>query len=356
MSNPHSRRQPRPSIAKESGLLQRARQFLRERFPGTTPHFVVGYSGGQDSLALLLVLRELERLGACRVTAAHVDHGLRPDSTEAAERAMAVLAELGVPAVLKTAEGSLRRAYPGQSVEDIARRFRYQQLTRVLEEVGADAIAVAHHRRDQAETVLLHLMRGAGLAGLRGMVADHLLAVTWFQKPGYGPATMVRVVRPFLREAPEEIAAVAERSGLPIIEDGTNASLEFRRNRIRHELLPLMEEIAPGATGRIVSLAEIVHEDEVAFNEVSMMFLARSMDDEALMWEALQGAPKGLQRRVVRGWIEGIAQVDELSRERVDAVIELARRNEGGKRVELGDGWLVRFARGRLEVVRPGRR
>jgi tRNA(Ile)-lysidine synthase len=355
MTSEKPRRQPRPSIPKESGLLQRARQFLKDHFPGHIPHLVVGYSGGQDSLALLLVVRELERLGACRMTAAHVDHRLRPDSAEAAERALVVASDLGVPCVLKAAPGSLRKAYPGQSVEDIARRFRYQMLTRVLEEVEADAIAVAHHRGDQAETVLLHILRGSGLAGLRGMLPDHLLAVTWMQKPGFGPATRVRVVRPFLHEPPEALAGIVAQSGLPVIEDPTNVSPEFRRNRVRHELLPLMEEIAPGAAGRLVALADIAHEDDQALDNVSLLFLDRSLDGESLLWESLQGAPQGLRRRVVRFWLLRCSEVDELSLDRVDAVIELADRSVGGKRVELGDGWRVRYRSGHLDIIPPGR-
>jgi tRNA(Ile)-lysidine synthase len=355
MTSKKPRRQPRPSLLKESGLLQRARQFLKERFPGQEPHLVVGYSGGRDSLALLLVFRELDRLGACRVTAAHVDHRLRPDSAEAAERALKVAGDLGIPCVLKVAPESLRKAFPGQSVEDVARRFRYQQLTRVVEEAGADVIAVGHHRGDQVETVLLHILRGSGLAGLRGMLPDSLLAVTWLQKPGSGPATKVRVIRPFLHEPPEVLHELVAGSGLPVIDDPTNAEPDFRRNRIRHELLPLMEDIAPGAAGRIAALANLAHEDDQALENVSLLFLDRSLDGDTLQWEALRGAPLGLRRRVVRQWLLRFAEVDELSLDRVDAVIELASRGQGGKRVDVGDGWLVRFGRGQLDIVPPGR-
>lgn len=356
MTREKPRPQPRPSFPKESGLFQRARRFLKEHFPGQVPHLVAGYSGGKDSLALLLVLRELDRLGACRLTAAHVDHRLRPDSAEAAERALKVASDLGVPCVLRAAPGSLRRAYPGQSVEDIARRFRYQQLTRVLEEVGADAIAVGHHRGDQVETVLLHILRGSGLAGLRGMLPDSLLAVTWMQKPGFGPATRVRIVRPFLHEPPEALAELVTASGLPVIEDPTNAEPDFARNRVRHELLLLIEDIAPGAAGRIVALADLAHEDDLALDNVSLLFLERALDGETLLWESLRGAPQGLRRRVVRQWLLRFSRVDELSLDRVDAVIDLASGGTGGKRVEIGDGWVVRHARGRLDIVPPGKK
>ncbi len=356
MTNEKPRRQPRPSVPKESGLLQRARQFLKDHFPGQVPHLVVGYSGGRDSLALLLVFRELDRLGACRVTAAHVDHQLRPDSAEAAERALKVAGDLGVPCVLRAAPESLRKAHPGQSVEDIARRFRYQQLTRVVEEAGADAIAVAHHRGDQVETVLLHILRGAGLAGLRGMLPDSRLAVTWVQKLGFGPSTRVRIVRPFLHEPPEALAELVAASGQPVIEDPTNAEPDFARNRVRHELLPLIEDIAPGAAGRIVALADLAHEDDLALDEIAAMFLERSLDGETLLWESVHGAPQGLRRRVVRQWLLRFSEVDELSLDRVDAVIDLAVRGQGGKEVDVGGGWRVRYRSGQLDIVRPGKK
>ena len=355
MTSETPRRQPRPSFPKESGLLQRARQFLKDHFPDQVPHLVVGYSGGRDSLALLLVFRELDRLGACRVTAAHVDHRLRPDSAAAADRAMGVARQLGVPCVLKTAQASLRKAHPGQSVEDVARRFRYQQLTRVVEEVGADAIAVGHHRGDQAETVLLHILRGSGLTGLRGMLPDSMLAVTWMQKPGFGPATQVRIVRPFLHEPPEALQQLVDASEMPVIEDPTNVEPDFTRNRVRHELLPLMEDIAPGSTGRLVALADIAHEDDQALDNVSLLFLDRALDGETLLWESLQGAPQGLRRRVVRHWLLRFAEVDELSLDRVDAVIDLAARGRGGKEVDVGGGWRVNHRSGRLDIIPPGK-
>ncbi|HEV2128154.1 MAG TPA: tRNA lysidine(34) synthetase TilS [Thermomicrobiales bacterium] len=330
----------------ESGLIQRVRRFLRDHFRGEAPHLVVGYSGGQDSLALLLVLGELERLGACRVTAAHVDHGLRPEAAQDAERVVEIGCALGVDVRVYRPETPLREQYRGRSVEDAARVFRYRTLASVVSTVNADAIAVAHHARDQAETVLLHVLRGSGLAGLSGMAADKVLPV-----PGSMSGVEMRVIRPFLHESPETLVELVERSGLPIIEDPSNTSPDFRRNRIRHALLPLMEDIAPGATGRLVSLADILRADEEALDDVSHLLLHRTTDDASrLVWDPIQGAPVGLQRRVVRHWILQSGFSGDLSRERIEAVVELTRRNEGGKQIEIGGGWSVRYAEGRLEL------
>ncbi len=333
----------------ESGLVQRVRQFLRDAFPGRRPHLLVGYSGGQDSVALLLVLSELDRLGTCRLSVVHVDHALRPDSAEAAERAVAVGLGLGLEVRVHRTEAPLRERFPGRSVEDAARIFRYQVLARTAAQAGADAIVVGHHARDQAETVLLHILRGSGLAGLAGMAADGVLPV-----PGSLSGERMRVIRPFLHEVPEVLAGLVARSGVPVIEDPSNADPVFRRNRVRHELLPLLEDIAPGAVGRVVSLADILHADEEALDDVARVLLARAADETGtLSWGTVRGAPVGLQRRVVRRWLLDHDPPGELGRERVDAVIGLAGRDEGGKRVEIGDGWEVAYARGRLALIRP---
>ena len=344
-------RQPRPSALKESGLLQRARRFLRDAFPDAAPRLVLGYSGGQDSLALLLVLLVLRRLRKCELTVVHVDHGLRPESGEDAARVVEIGRELGVEVLVRRPEMPLVEQYPGRSIEDAARAFRYRSLAEVVGDVGADAVAVAHHARDQAETVLLHLFRGSGLSGLAGMAADTMLPV-----PGSTSGAVVRVIRPFLHESPEALAEIVERSGVTVIEDPSNISPDFRRNRLRHELLPLMEEIAPGATGRLVSLADVLHADDEALKDVAHALVHRTSDEDGgLSWDAVGGAPIGLQRRVVRGWILHSGFSGDLARERVDAVVELASRNESGKQVEIGGGWLVRYAQGRLDMVPTGR-
>jgi tRNA(Ile)-lysidine synthase len=350
MTSETPRRQPRPSIPKESGLLQRARQFLKDHFPGQTPRLVVSYSGGRDSLALLLVLSELRRLDQCNLSVVHVDHALREESAEDASKAVEVGRQVGVKVAVWRPQRPLLETFPGRGVEDAARSYRYGALARVVEEAGADAIAVGHHARDQAETILLHLLRGSGLAGLGGMAPDAVLPV-----PGSVSGAEMRVIRPFLHEPPEALAEVVQLSGLPVIEDPSNTSPDFRRNRVRHELLPLLEDIAPGATGRLVALADIADEDDQALDNVSLLFLDRSLDGETLLWESLKGAPQGLRRRVVRHWLLRFTEADELSLDRVDAVIALASGSEGGKRVEIGGGWIVCLRSGRLDIVPPGK-
>jgi tRNA(Ile)-lysidine synthase len=348
MASEKPRREPRPSIRKESGLLQRARQFLKDRFPGQTPRLVVGYSGGRDSLALLLVLAELRRLDRCKLTVVHVDHGLRAESAEDAARAVEIGKLLGVKVQTVRPERPLTETFPGRGVEDAARSYRYGALARVVEEVGADAIAVGHHARDQAETVLLHLLRGSGLAGLSGMAPDAVLPV-----PGSASGAEMRVIRPFLHEPPEVLSEVVEQSGLPVIEDPSNTSPDFRRNRVRHELLPLMEDIASGATGRLVAFADLARVDEDALDVVAGMSV--ELWGESLLWRRLVTAPLALQRRVVRLWLTEFTEVENLTSDRVDAVVEMANKGVDYKRVDLGDGWRIRYGYFQLDIIPPGK-
>lgn len=243
--------------------------------------------------------------------------------------------------------------YPGVGIEEAARRVRFEAFLDVAADAGADAVLLGHHARDQAETVLLHVLRGSGLHGLSGMSADTVLEVPWWNGED---RSSLRVLRPFLTEKPEEVRRVADRSGLLIIKDPSNDDPSFRRNRIRHELLPLMEDVAPGATGRLVSLAEIVREDEAALEDVANRLLERAVVDGALDWETFWDAPLGLKRCLVRNWVFLLHGSGDLSLDRVDAVIALAERGQGSKRVEIGAGWSVEYRKRGLRLVHPGGR
>lgn len=340
----------RPLGSSEVGLVQRTRSFIVDRFEAEQPRLLVGYSGGGDSLALLLVMRDLARVGACSLTAVHVDHRLRNEAEQDAGRAAAICRSLGVDVIVRRASDHPATLFPGVGIEEAARRVRFEAFRDVTGDVGANAVLLGHHARDQAETVLLHLMRGSGLHGLSGMAADTVLDVPWWSG---GDRSSLRVLRPFLKENPDELRRVADRSGLPIVEDRSNDNPAFRRNRVRHELLPLMEDIAPGATGQLVSLAEIVREDESALDDVANRLLERAVTDGALDWETFWGAPFGLQRRVVRNWVFLLRGSGDLSLDRVDAVIALAERGQGGKSVEIVEGWSVEYRRRSLRLIAP---
>ena len=181
-------------------------------------------SGGPDSSALVAALAALRHSGAiAEVRALHVDHGLRPGSAADADACQALCDRLGVP--LERA----RVAVGAGNLQAEARRSRYRALRAVARRVGATRIATGHTRTDQAETVLLRLLRGSGARGLSGI-----------------PPRRGTVVRPLVDRSRAEVLAFLRAEGLPWLEDPTNRSPRFLRNRVRSEVMPLLGRLGPG--------------------------------------------------------------------------------------------------------------
>jgi len=218
---------------------------------------VVGVSGGADSVALVRVLVALR---PAEVVVCHVDHQLRGDASRRDRDFVEALAsQLGVPVHLK----SIDPAAAGGNREATARRLRYAALAEVAQAVGAGWVAVGHHADDQAETVLHHILRGTGLAGLRGIAADSELA------PG------VRLIRPLLGVTRREIDAYLVPLNQPHVEDATNADVGFTRNRLRHDLLPLLLREAPTLPANLARLAEQSAEAEALLRDYAALTLVK---------------------------------------------------------------------------------
>jgi tRNA(Ile)-lysidine synthase len=205
-------------------------------------HLLVALSGGLDSLVLLHLLRFTQP--RFTLTAAHFDHAMRTDSASDAGWVRGLCAAWHVPLV------DARAPQPPVS-EAAARDMRYAFLERCAATTAADAILTAHHADDQAETVLFRMLRGTGPAGLRGI-----------------PPRRGIITRPLLPFHREELLAYARRVGLTWREDSSNRSARFARNRIRHEILPVMEAVRPGAARRLARLAGRMAEAESAWHGV----------------------------------------------------------------------------------------
>ncbi len=207
--------------------------------PGRGEPIVVAFSGGPDSLALLLVLRRLATALRLRPVAAHVDHRLDPGSQARAESARQLAAWLEVP--FRLLAGDTAGEARGEGREAAARRLRYRLLDELRREVGARWVLTAHHADDQAETVLLRLAHGSGLAGLAGMAVRH-----------------GSVLRPFLSLSRRELRAAVAASGLSPLEDPTNRDLSLARNRLRHALLPALGDDAAAGARRLGTAAAVL--------------------------------------------------------------------------------------------------
>lgn len=277
---------------KKEDLSRRVQRWIRQ-YALLEPHapVVVGISGGPDSVAMAHLLQTL----GFRLHLAHLDHGLRPDSREDAALVRQLSRAWNLPLHLERAEVARYADAHGLSLEAAAREVRYRFLFRVARDVGAQAVAVAHTQDDQAETVLLHLLRGSGLTGLQGMrPKTHL----------WDPA--IPLVRPFLGISRQEVLAYCREQNLPYREDPTNRDLRFTRNRIRHLLLPLLErEFHPRVRETLARMARVVQQEvEVlqALTEQAWDRVVQEAGEAFVFWDvsAMRDLPAGVRYHLWR--------------------------------------------------------
>jgi tRNA(Ile)-lysidine synthase len=254
---------------------------------------VVAVSGGVDSMVLLHVLAALRAPLALRLHAAHLDHGLRgPEAARDAEAVAAWASRLDVALTCERA-GPLDRR--GGSVQRAARAARYGFLERVADRWGARRVAVGHTRDDVAETVLLNLLRGAGLRGLAGI-----------------PPVRGRIIRPLINVSREAILAYARALGVPWVEDPSNRTAAYRRNRLRMDLLPaLAKEYNPRILEVLARTAAIVRSEDEALDALARGVLARLArhrpgGEAGLPGPDLALLDPALRRRVLRAAAESL--------------------------------------------------
>lgn len=334
-------------VGRESGLVQRVRS--QAVTVGDLPlRLVLGFSGGGDSVALLGVMAVLQRAGVVAVRAVHVDHGVRATSGVEAASMAGVGAALGVEVVVRQISPDRLAAHVGVGREEAMRRERYLILADEATRWGTDLVAVAHHRQDQAETVLLHVLRGAGLRGAGGMRPLSTLQVPWWD---VGEGQPLRIWRPLLGEPVQGVRAYAESLGVPIVDDPSNDDRTYKRNMIRHELLPMVERVSPGADATLARFAEAVAEEDALLESLAGDVLSQLADGAVLERAVVLAAPEGLRRRVVWRWLQQrLPPGSDLSLERVDAVRRALEVRGGVREVQVADGISVMVTRDAAQV------
>ena len=275
-------RAPRPPRALEAVRRAVARHNLIR--PGDK--VLVAWSGGPDSTALLHILLELRLKVPFEVAAAHFDHRLRPAAAADAAFVRREAARLGIPFLAARRDVRAFARARKLNLEDAARLLRYAFLNRAAARLGADRIATGHTLDDQAETVLIRLLRGSGPRGLSGI------------HPSIGGT----VIRPLLEASRADVLDYCRRRGLAFRRDETNADPRYVRNRIRHRLLPYLERnFGPGGPAALGRLAEIEREEDAYLDAAAAKAYA------SLLRPSARGASSSLDARSASGTPRGHA-------------------------------------------------
>jgi tRNA(Ile)-lysidine synthase len=355
-------------------LVERVKQAIaRHRLilPGET--VVVGVSGGADSLALLHALVRLREPLGLRLHAATLDHGMRGAAGAAdAGFVRQIAGEWGVPVTVGRADVPALAAQLHLNPEEAARQVRYAFLIRVADRARAPKIAVGHHRDDQAETVLMHLIRGSGLSGLRGMLPATSLDTYHlppeipiaFDPPLAGDpvpeTTRPVLIRPLLDISRAEIDAYAAAHHLQPRHDATNDDLTYFRNRLRHAVMPLLETLNPNVRETLARTADGLRDDAALVRQVGEAALARVTRDsppgcailDRSAWAAL--AP-GERRYVIRAVVGRLRPaLRDVSFVHVANALAVAEAGRVGAQATLPGGLLLRVGYDALVIGAAG--
>jgi len=299
------------------GLMGDMREILEQQCGlNKTNPVLVAVSGGPDSLALLHLLHGLGYPLVC----ATFNHRLRPEAADEAAHVRQAAERLGVPFVTDSADVAAYAGAAGLSIEEAARTLRYRFLFRAAREAGAQAVAAGHTADDQAETVLMHFLRGAGLAGLKGMSARVVLPVFDAEIP---------LLRPLLAWQRADTEAYCRENGLAPLYDPSNADTTYFRNRLRHELLPALESYNPRIRQTLVRAALALQGDEALLAEVIEAAWQKSVLEQgagfvAFERAALESASPALRRNLFKraafSLRPGLRDVDFAALERAAAL------------------------------------
>ncbi len=325
-------------------MLQRIQETaLKECQLAAGASVLVGVSGGPDSLCLLDGLHKL----GFRPIAACFNHRLRPEAENESWQVEKWAARMGIPFIGgqgNVVEEAQRR---GQSIEAAAREMRYRFLFSSARDFQADAVAVGHNANDQVETVLMHILRGSGLDGLRGIPFRSL--TEWDDR--------IPLVRPLLQCWREEILAYCAEAGLEPIQDLSNLEPVYFRNRIRLELLPEIEHLAPGASRRIWNLARLVKDDLEGLDLLeqqawSACVLSCQADCVRFDLEAVRALPEPMQRRLFRRAFHGLRPDGEgMDLENSQRAVNFVRSPRSDRKIELAQKLVLRVQRKELVLT-----
>lgn len=327
-------------------LLKTVETFIREQDlipPGAT--VLCAVSGGTDSVAMLHILYRLrDRLGFS-LAAAHYNHKLRGEESDRDQRFVEQFVRLCcgehrridgtvLPAVrlyLGAGDVAGQARLRGTGIEETARDMRYSFLRQAAEEAGAELIATAHTASDNVETILFHLARGSGLRGLGGILPRR-----------------EEIIRPLLTVTRREVEDYLFHHCLPHMEDSSNQSDDYTRNRIRHQVLPVLEEVSPGFLARMADTAALLRADEACLTGLAQELADRAVPRDgglAIEAAAVASAPDPIASRTLRLLLGRLWGGDQnCSAVHLNALLRLCRGSDPSAEVHLPHGTNARRA------------
>lgn len=278
----------------------------------------VGVSGGSDSMALLHILSRLQDELDFEVVAIHIDHSIRPESREEAEFVVKKCKEMGVRAYKFKIDAPRIAREKNESLETAAREGRYEVFESLIKRDVVDTVALAHHQSDQVETILMHIFRGSGIAGARGME----------------PIRDKKYIRPMLLVSKEEILEYVNYNGIDFVTDQSNFDLAYNRNYLRCKLIPEIVERWPGAEQAIINFGKAVTEDDNYINSL--------IHDDAVIYEDKRAKipvsyflyDNSIVSRIIIKVLKKMGLVKDFEKKHIDMVKALAVSGNG-QRVNL---------------------
>jgi tRNA(Ile)-lysidine synthase len=315
-------------------LEQRVLDFIQSHQLVSGKKLVVAVSGGPDSVCLLHILARLQKRLKVSLHIAHLNHQLRGAESEADAKYVSALShQLGIPATIEGREVKGYQAEHRLSLEEAAREVRYGFLAEVAKTIGTNLVAVGHTRDDHIETILLHLIRGTGTRGLRGLQPY----TEWKSKTG---STIV--IRPLLEISHEEAEDYCRSHKLKPRTDATNISLSPLRNRVRHQLLPLLKNYNPGIAQALLRTAQIASDDiDFLDKEVTRLWdkVAQEQPNAIILdKKKIDRLPPTMKRYLLRAAVERmLGSAKDIEMRHIEEVIS-ALDKPAGKRLSLPQG------------------
>jgi len=308
---------------------------------------VVGVSGGPDSMALLHVLANLRSHLNTDLIAVYVDHGLRPDETPFEKELVFKYAQiLSIPFRTTELDARTHARHKKISVEHSARDLRYAFLSQVAGQEGASKIAVAHTADDQAEEIILRLIRGTGRTGLSGMkiIRDGL------------------IIRPFLETSKKNVLTYLDKKNISFCEDSSNLDTLYLRNRIRLELMSFLSSFNPNISEVLRQTAKVLQDEEIILDEltqnawvsISTVHQPETNGEFPAVSISLNGfldCARGIQRRVIEKVFIELGSQPQFKK--IENILSVAEAGETGKQLHFTKGFRMKKEKGRLLFSYP---